>query len=246
MAPQCQAASNTHSAKWISAFKRIILVSAFGLVLANCTTSTKALLNDERTPKTNGTARVVLMAPDIQLSELSAGGVTEPNAAWTVQASSHVRSALTQVLREKNAQLVPAGKNGPIATDLTKLHNAVGNTILLHKYLPIGDLPTKREKFDWTLGPDAQALRKKYKSDYALFVFLRDSYSSDGRKALMIVGALLGANIQGGRQVGFASLVDLRNGDIVWFNRLFSTTGDLREPEPALAAVRDLLNKVPL
>lgn len=246
MAISGSSVSNTRSARCISTFKRIALVSVLGLVLANCTTSTKALLSEARTPSTNGAARVVLMAPDIELSELSAGGVTEPNAAWTLKANSHVRSALTRVLREKNASLIPAGRNGPVATDLTKLHSAVGNTILLHKYLPQLALPTKKDRFDWTLGPDAKALRRKYKADYALFVFMRDSYSSDGRKALMVVGALLGANVSGGRQVGFASLVDLRNGDIVWFNRLFSTTGDLREADPALVAVRSLLDKVPL
>ncbi len=50
----------------------------------------------------------------------------------------------------------------------------------------------------------------------------------------------------GGQQVGFASLVDLETGDIVWFNRLVSGVGDLRTAEPARAAVDDLLADFPL
>jgi hypothetical protein len=47
-------------------------------------------------------------------------------------------------------------------------------------------------------------------------------------------------------QQGFASLVDLETGDIVWFNRLFSTTGDLREAGAARESVERLLEGCPV
>jgi hypothetical protein len=56
-----------------------------------------------------------------------------------------------------------------------------------------------------------------------------------------MVGALLGAGIPGGSQVGFASVVDLKTGDIVWFNRLVRTTGDLRTAEAATETVDALV-----
>ena len=59
-------------------------------------------------------------------------------------------------------------------------------------------------------------LRDKYRADYSLFVHLRDSYASPGR----------GVALEGGSQVGFASLVDLNTGDIVWINRLRRNSGD--------------------
>jgi hypothetical protein len=89
-------------------------------------------------------------------------------------------------------------------------------------------------------------LQREFGADYALFVYLRDSYSSEGRKAMMIGLALLGIGVSGGTQVGFASLVDLRTGDIVWFNRLISTVGDLRTLAPAHDAVEELLSGQPL
>ncbi len=57
--------------------------------------------------------------------------------------------------------------------------------------------------------------------------------------------AILGAGVRGGQQVGFASLVDLRSGDIVWFNVMARGTGDLREAEQALDASRVLLSELP-
>ena len=72
------------------------------------------------------------------------------------------------------------------------------------------------------------------------------AFSSSGRVALAVVGALLGVAVQGGQQVGFASLVDLRNGNVVWFNTLLSQYGDLREPESAASATEDLLDELPI
>jgi len=96
------------------------------------------------------------------------------------------------------------------------------------------------------LGSGVGLLRQESGADYALFVFMRDSYSSGGRKALMVGLALLGIGVSGGTQVGFASLVDLKTGNIVWFNRLISNIGDLRTPEPAHDAVKQLLHGQPL
>jgi hypothetical protein len=107
-------------------------------------------------------------------------------------------------------------------------------------------LPTKAERFDWTLGTDVRQLKDEFAADYALFVYMRDSYASSGRVAVIVIGALLGATVSGGVQVGFSSLVDLRTGEVVWFNRLVSGTGDLRTPVPARRAVEILLADLPL
>ena len=48
-----------------------------------------------------------------------------------------------------------------------------------------------------------------------------------------------------GIQSGYASLVDLNTGRVVWFNQIASATGDLREATPAAASVDTLLNGFP-
>jgi hypothetical protein len=75
---------------------------------------------------------------------------------------------------------------------------------------------------------------------------VRDSYTSAGRAVLMVGAALFGVGMQGGQQIGFASLVDLRTGNIVWFNRLENGSGDLRTAEPAQNTVNDLLKELPI
>jgi hypothetical protein len=125
---------------------------------------------------------------------------------------------------------------------LVALHRAVGSAVLLHQYLEGFALPSKQGKFDWSLGPSAAAIARSHKADYALFLFVRDSYATAGRIAFIAAAALLGAAVPGGSQVGFASVVDLKTGDIVWFNRLVRGAGDLRTPEAAAETVKALVS----
>jgi hypothetical protein len=89
-------------------------------------------------------------------------------------------------------------------------------------------------------------VKKATGARYALFSWLRDSYASAERKAAMIGLALLGIGISGGQQVGYASLVDLETGRVVWFNRLARQSGDLREAESAAETVDALLSEFPV
>jgi len=61
----------------------------------------------------------------------------------------------------------------------------------------------------------------------------------------IVAMALLGVGLAGGAQTGYASLVDLRTGRVVWFNNLARGFGDLREPEPARETVEALLKSFP-
>jgi len=49
-----------------------------------------------------------------------------------------------------------------------------------------------------------------------------------------------------GSRTAFASLVDLHSGRVVWFNRVYSATGDLREAEPAADATEAMFEDFPL
>jgi len=60
-----------------------------------------------------------------------------------------------------------------------------------------------------------------------------------------LLAAVLGAGVQGGTQVGFASLVDLKSGEVVWFNRLARGSGDMRHEKGAKDTVGALLANFP-
>ncbi|MDP6951145.1 MAG: hypothetical protein QGF53_00145, partial [Alphaproteobacteria bacterium] len=96
------------------------------------------------------------------------------------------------------------------------------------------------------LGPGIAVLRSDYEADYALFLTLRDSFSSAGRVALMVIGAALGAVVPGGQQFGYISLVDLDDDRIVWFNTVNSSIGDPREKQGAHETTQRLLDGLPL
>ncbi|HWK83320.1 MAG TPA: hypothetical protein VNS61_06240, partial [Caldimonas sp.] len=61
----------------------------------------------------------------------------------------------------------------------------------------------------------------------------------------MVAMALLGVGLRGGTQTGYASLVDLQTGRVLWFNRLARARGDLREGEAAAESIDSLLSGFP-
>jgi hypothetical protein len=198
-------------------------------------------------------ARVLLMPLDVELYEMTTVGMIEPNAEWTQTAQRNLTRVLTSALASRGAEPVfyhPADDPlRPIAAEhlqLLKLHEAVGSSILSYRYIGF-DLPTTEDRFDWTLGPGVKVLKDAYESDLALFLFARESFASMGRKAFIVTYALLfGGILPGGQQVFFASLVDLKNGKIVWFNVTSRGYGDLRDIESAESAVKALLEDAPL
>ncbi len=229
---------------------QIILALCLGALVSACA-QTQGFVRDKNYQRPPGTAKVLLMEPDVEVSLLTAGGLLEPNAQWTQQAKASVAKALSKELGEFEAQVVTysapefENANDP-HVQVIKMHRAVAKSILLHKYTGIYQLPTEDGKLDWSLGPGTQSLLQEYDADFGLFVYLRDSFSSGGRTALIVLGALMRVQVEGGQQFGFASLVDLRSGDVLWFNRLIRKAGDIRDGDGAETAVDDLLEDLPL
>ncbi|MGE0665880.1 MAG: hypothetical protein AB7O49_04900 [Sphingomonadales bacterium] len=217
------------------------------VALCACATQNKGSVNQLSDAGSDGIS-ILLMPLDVELSLLTAGGVAQPNSEWTASAKEHMTKAIQQLQQERNINMVMFDQgdavHDSVELDLQRLHSAVGSMILVHDFLGV-KLPSKKGQWDWTLGPSARAFGEKYNTDYALFVFVRDSYTSAGRVMLQIAAAMVGVGVQGGQQVGFASLVDLRTGNIVWFNVLARNSGDLRTEEPAFKTTKLLLDKLP-
>jgi hypothetical protein len=141
--------------------------------------------------------------------------------------------------------------------DIERLNFAVDQSIVEHKYL--GDyLPTKSGRgLDWTLGDGAVRLGQKTGYDYALFLHAEDQVASTGRIALGVLGlagcvvGFCAPNIGGAEQLDYASLVDLKTGEVVWFNVVDAASqvpgisfGDLRTPQGAAQMVERLLGRM--
>ena len=226
---------------------------AFSLVLSGCTTVRGYGPQDYFIPD-NREVRIIVMRPDVEVGLLNAGGVVEPRADWTEQARESMLAGLeaNQTERGNAISIMPEveGDAARLVADYENLHQTVAITIAQFRY---GNerLPTKGEEgFDWTLGPGAAQLSELADGNYALFLTARDSYASTERVALQVLGwagCVIGLCFapSGGQRFAYVSLVDLVDGDIVWFNVLSSAVGDIRNPEGARSTIDSLLREMP-
>jgi len=211
-----------------------------------------------------GDYKLLVLRPDVTVGSLTTGGMVEPRADWTDQALTNIIAALRsqQAARGGNVTVIEHrnalhGVTEQELADVERLNFVVDESIVEHKYL--GDyLPTKRGRgLDWTLGTDAVKIGQKTGYDYALFLHAEDQVASTGRIALGVLGlagcvvGFCAPNIGGAEQLDYASLVDLKTGQVVWFNVVDAASqvpgikfGDLRTPEGAAQMVDRLLGRM--
>lgn len=196
--------------------------------------------------------KIVVIQPDIVLGEVTSGGMVEPRADWTKTAQGYVAKYISKSMAKKNIAVVMAPDlTDPHDIQLVKLHAAIGQEVRQHALGP-AKLPNKNDALDWTLGPGANGLREHFGADYALFLYAEDTYSTAGRVAVQ-AGAFVACALthicvmpEGGNEIAFVSLVDLRTGNIVWCNLWTAGVGDLREDKDADSFVNGFLGGMPL
>jgi hypothetical protein len=243
--------------------KRGLAVALAASVALSACVQTRQYADVQFTPP-SGDNKLLVLRPDVTVGSLTTGGMVEPRADWTEQARSSIVQALRaqQATRGGNITIIEHRNAVPGVTeqelaDVERLNFAVDQSIVLHKYL--GDyLPTKRSKgLDWTLGQEAVKLGQKTGYDYALFLHAEDQVASGGRIALGVLGlagcfiGFCAPNVGGQQQLDYASLVDLKTGEVVWFNVVSAGSqipgikfGDLRTPEGAAQMVERLLGRM--
>jgi hypothetical protein len=232
------------------------------VALAGCV-QTRQYADVEFTPP-QGDYKLLVMRPDVSVGSVTTGGLVEPRADWTETARAKLLAAIRaqQAARGGNVLIMEKRNSLPgvdpeAVAELERLHYAVGSSIALHKYSG-AYLPTKRGKgLDWTLGEEAVALGRRTGYDYALFLHAEDSFASTGRVALQVLGVagcfvgFCAPNIGGAGQFAYASLVDLRTGEVVWFNVVSAGSqvagikmGDMRTDAGAAQLVDRLLDRM--
>jgi len=241
---------------------RVALALAAAVALGGCV-QTRQFADVQFTPP-QGDYRLLVLRPDVTVGALTTGGMVEPRAEWTEEARSNIIAALRAQQTSRGGKLtivehrneLPGVPEQELA-DVERLNFVVDESIVEHKYL--GDyLPTKRGRgLDWTLGQDAVRLGQQSGYDYALFLHAEDQVASKGRIALGLVGlagcivGFCAPNIGGAEQLDYASLVDLKTGEVVWFNVVDAASqvpgikfGDLRTPQGAAQMVERLLGRM--
>lgn len=226
------------------------------LALAGCasgpTPRVHYTLKDD--PQARPLAQVVLLPIDIDVYELSAGGVREEVPEWSDSAEANVRSALLFTKGEESqpwaAERVDTSELTPAEREILEEHIALFNLVAVNAYwttLPQNSAwHFKQDEFDYTLGDGLSFLKTNYEVDAGLIVVGEDVVSSAGRHAMAVVAALGGYSMRMGHSLLIAGLVEFETGDILWLNHEISGgPTDLRDPESARAFARELMEGYP-
>jgi hypothetical protein len=199
--------------------------------------------------------RILLFRPSVSVGSQSTGGMYEPNAEWTELARANLQASLEELQARLGNQVIVApeayGEDARALNEHMALFAAVSRAVIEYQFFVGNRLPTKKRDneadiFDWSLGDGVRNLPGAQDADYGLFIYTRDAYGSTGRKILQIAAALgPGIAVKSGEHIGYAGLVDLRTGDLLWLNADGAMGGDVRDKEGSEKRARQLLEDFP-
>ncbi len=167
--------------------------------------------------------KVVVLPVDIEVVEVTAGGVSEEVPDWSAEARKSVVKSLSAAIRddgtlkEVNAPRL-SGKTSAMVDEHLALYKLVVDTASSTNW------KHKARRFDYSIGPGLRKLRKKSGADVAVMVYGRDRVSTTGRKAKAIAGNIPFVNMFTGAppELGYSfihiGMIDLRTGDVLWMN----------------------------
>jgi hypothetical protein len=177
--------------------------------------------------------RIAIAPPDVEVREISAGGVPEVRDDWTAQVATTLGGALAAASGFA-PPVAPAAMSADELKEVQALIRLITVNHLTFLFGPKEFSPTERP-LTYALGRIDALADAAGGADALLFVFARDAYSSAGRKALVALGFAMPAPA-----VASAMLVE-RDGTVEWFNYHFTENTDLRTTEGARALGGELL-----
>lgn len=199
--------------------------------------------------------RILVFRPAVRVGAQSTGGLFEPNAEWTEKAKVNIQASLEELQGRLGNEVIQApeafGEDAQAVAEHMALFAAVSQSVIEYQFFVGNRLPTKKrdnknDVFDWSLGPTVARLPGAEEADYGLFIYNKDAYGSTGRKVLQVLAALgPGLAVQSGEHIGYAGLIDLRTGDLLWLNADAQMGGDVREIDGSQKRVRQLLEDFP-
>ena len=213
-------------------------------------------------PEDKAPLKVAVLPFDVALYQKSASLRPVLKEDWTENAKTHLRTHLIDYFEDSDWKIdfVPESSLAQNHTlkQYSTLYEAVLESIFTYEFgnqrLPIKN----KANVIWTLGDSANQISELEKYDYALFIKVHDTYSTTGSiitSSLFNVGMIaltayspvvpVGVPILG-LQSTYTSIVDLKTGDIIWFDSMGSKSGDLRTEEEAIRTVRAMFKRFPL
>jgi PBP1b-binding outer membrane lipoprotein LpoB len=233
----------------------LVALALLALVLGGCATGGAETayrvhysLHEE--PVRASPTTIVLLPPDIEVSEVSAGGVVEEVPAWTEKATANLKRGINAYAATKgNLQIFAfpeiADNEVAIVNDHLALYDVVAGNAFRMTTIGGSAWKHKVDHFDYTLGSGLAFLKQRTNADAGLLVIGRHQIATGGRVAASIFAALFaGAYVPTSRNFLTLGLVDFETGDILWFNYTTGASGkDMQKVEDAGAIVKRLLDE---
>lgn len=233
----------------------VIATGIAALVAAPTTAQERSATRQGFDLPANSAKRILVFRPSVRVGAQSTGGMFEPNADWTDKATRNIAASLNKLQSTLGNTVVTApeayGGDAQTLQEHMALFAAVSDAVIQYQFFKGNRLPTKKrdnkaDVFDWSLGTGVASLPGAKDADYGLFIYNRDAYGSTGRKVLQVLAALgPGLAVKSGEHLGYAGLVDLRTGDLLWLNADAAMGGDVRDAEGSEKRVRQLLEDFP-
>lgn len=223
------------------------------VLLAGCTTAPKFSLHQSlsQSPHYGLPKKVLMVSPDIRVSEISAGGVIEKVDDWSNQAKTHVLNALRRKTGAKGLfELMDLPQFSVQEKAILDQHVALYDVVAGNAFTYGRSLEPawahKHKEFDYTLGNGLASLSERTGAEAALIIVGQDFISSKERKVTIVLGALFGVGLPGGPTFVSAGVVDLKTGNLLWFNYDFTVaTRDMREAKDVDEIIEAIFNEYP-
>ena len=211
------------------------------LLLNACATDTAAVHKSVAAAPQKALPRKVLLLPvDIDVHEISVGGVVEKVDAWSATASGHATAYLHELARGAGgfelieSPALDASQKAGLDQHVA-LYELVAGSAFAAQRSQYEAWRQRARDFDYTLGPGLAPLASSTGADAAMIVIGTDHISSSGRRAAMLMGMVLGTLAgavvvpQGGTSFISVGVVDMRTGDLLWLDTEQGQVTDLRE-----------------
>ena len=224
------------------------------LALAGCSTPTTYLARplaepeNPRLPK-----RVLVVPPDVNVVEVTVGGVGEKDAQWSRQAKDNLLAALRAQAGKGNLfELVAMPEITQEEKDVLDAHAAMFELVAANasEYGLSTDSfwKNRASQLRYTVGPGLAFLAEKSGAEAALFISAEDAVSTGGRVAVLLATILLFGMpaLTPGYSYLAAGIVDLASGDLLWHNFDWNIARrDLRKAQDADGLLTEVFASLP-
>ncbi len=207
--------------------RKFIIFLFFILTVSGCATYVKKSPAFDTAIKEIKT--IAVMPPDIEVYQLSAGGVRELMDEWSDTAQALFRKSLEKNLADRFGYKVKFIDKEWLKANYKELWNenkalyqAVAISALMHAYPGELSFPDKTKSFDYTLGQELSQLAKVCQADALLFVQGVDHEATAGRTALLVWNLVM-AGFTGVSIIPVTpsnmnmGLADAKTGALAWF-----------------------------